>query len=219
MNDHLIDPLCECGVVPMIRTRSAERAHRAVEWLNDAGFRTFELAASICGIVDLVEELSGNVELDVGVGMVMDPGQAHTCIEAGASYIVTPGVVAGVVEPCREAGVACVLGASTPSELMRARELGADAVKIFPVGSLGGIPYIRILKAMFPDTPLAPAGGIEIDEIASYLRAGAAFVGIGRELTDTKALCAGDKDTIIDAAANALDQAAKARTPPGNKKR
>lgn len=219
MNHHLIDPLCEYGVVPVIRTRSAERANRAVEWLNDAGFRTFELAASICGVVDLVEELSGHVELDVGVGMVMDPGQAHTCIEAGASYIVTPGVVAGIVEPCREAGVACVLGASTPSEVMQARELGADAVKIYPVGSLGGVRYVKSLKAMFPDTPLAPAGGIEIGEIASYLRAGAAFVSVGRELTDTRSLCAGDKDAIIDAAANALDQAAKARTPPGSKKR
>lgn len=219
MSDRLIDPLCEYGVIPMIRTRSAERANRAVEWLSDAGFRTFELAASICGIVDLVEELSGNLELDVGVGMVMDPGQARACIEAGASYIVTPGVVAGIVEPCREAGVACVLGASTPSEVMQARELGTDAVKVFPVNSLGGVSYVKILKATFPDTPLAPAGGIEIDEIASYLRAGAAFVSVGRELTDTKALCAGDKDAIIDAAANALDQAAKARTPPRNRKR
>ena len=219
MSDHSIDPLYEYGVVPVIRTRSAERANRAVEWLNDAGFRTFELAASICGIVDLVEELSGNVELDVGVGMVMDPGQARTCIEAGASYILTPGVAAGIVEPCREAGVACVLGASTPSEVMQAIDLGADAVKIFPISSLGGVPYVKTLKAMFPDTPLAPAGGIGISEIASYLRAGAAFVSVGHELTDAKALCAGDKDAIIDAAANALDQAARARTPPRNKKR
>ena len=213
MSDHLIDPLHECGVVPFIRTRSAERANCAVEWLSDAGFRTFELAASICGIVQLVEALSDNVEFDVGVGMVMDPGQARVCIEAGASYIVTPGVVAEVVEPCREAGVACVLGASTPSEVLRARGLGADAVKIFPVGALGGVPYLKTLKTMFPDTPLAPAGGIALDEIAAYLRAGAAFVGVGRELTDTRALCTGDKDTIIDAAASALEQAASARTP------
>jgi len=219
MSDHLIDPLHEWGVIPFIRTRSAERASRAVEWLHDAGFRSFELAASICGIVELVEELADNVELDVGVGMVMDPGQARTCIEAGASYIVTPGVVPGIVEPCHEAGVACVLGASTPSEVMQALELGADAVKIFPVGSLGGVPYVKILKAMFPDTHLAPAGGIEIDEIASYLKAGAAFVGVGRELTDTKALCTGDKDAIIDAAATALDQAARARSQHRGRRR
>ena len=219
MNDRLVDPMRECGVVPFVRTRSAERAGRAVEWLNDAGFRAFELAASICGIVELVEELSGNVELEVGVGMVIDPGQARTCIEAGASCIVTPGVVPGVVEPCREAGVACVLGASTPSEVMQARGLGADAVKVFPAGSLGGVPYFKTLKATFPDVPLVPAGGIELRQIASYLRAGAAFVSVGRELIDTRALCVGDKDAIIDAAATALDQAARGRTPPRTRKR
>ena len=214
MSDHLIDPLHECGVIPFIRTRSTERASRAVEWLHDAGFKSFELSASICGIVELVEELADHVELDVGVGMVMDPGQARTCIEAGASYIVTPGVVPGIVEPCHEAGVACVLGASTPSEVMQARKLGADAVKVFPAGSLGGVRYVKMLKAMFPDAHLAPAGGIEIDDIASYLEAGAAFVGVGRELTDTRALCTGDKDAIIDAAATALDQVASARRQP-----
>lgn len=219
MSDPLIDSLQESGVVPVIHTRSAERANRAVEWLSDAGFRTFELSASMKGIVDVVEELSNNVELDVGVGMVTNSGQARTCIEAGASYVVTPGIVTGVVEPCREACVACVLGAATPSEVMQAIELGANAVKIFPVSSLGGVPYVKVLRAMFPGTSLAPAGGIEIDDIASYLGAGAAFVGVGRGLTDTKALCTGDKDAIIDAAANALDQAVGARALLHNRKR
>lgn len=219
MGDDLIALLSEYGVVPVVRTRSAQRARRAVEWLNDAGFRTFELAASMNGLVDLVEELSSNVELDVGVGMVLNARQARVAIEAGASYVATPCIVAGVVEPCREAGVACVLGASTPSEVMQAIGLGADAVKIFPVSSLGGVAYVKTLRGMFPDTPLAPAGGIAIDDIASYLRAGAAFVGVGRGLADTRVLCFGDKDTIIDAAANALDQVSIVRTPPRNGRR
>ena len=219
MSDHLIAPLHESGVVPVIRTRSAERASCAVEWLNDAGFRTFELMASINGIVELVEELSGNVELDIGVGMVMDAERATACIEAGASYIATPGLVGGVVEPCREAGVACLLGASTPSEVMQALELGADAVKVFPVGSLGGVAYVKTLKSMFPDTPIAPVGGIAIDDIATYLKAGAAFVGLGRGLADTKALCTGDKDAVIDAAANALEQVAKVKEAERRRKR
>ena len=227
MSDDPVEPLRQSGVVPVIRTRSAERADRAVEWLNDAGFRAFELSVSICGIVDLLEELSSNVEIDVGVGMVTDLEQAKTCIEAGASHIVTPGVGPGsvpgivpkIMDSCREAGVACVLGASTPSEIMRARELGADAVKLFPIGSLGGVDYFKSLKGMFSDTPLAPAGGIPVDEIGSYLRAGSAFVGVGRELTDTKALCAGDKDAIIDAAANALEQVKHARARGRTRKR
>ena len=189
-----------------------------MEWLHDAGFKSFELAASIRGIMELVEELADNVELDIGAGMVMETEQARAGIEAGASYVVTSGIVPGIVEPCHEARVACVLGASTPSEVTQASELRADAVKIFPAGSLGGVRYVQTLKAMFPNTHLVPAGGIEIDEIASYLNAGAAFVRVGRELTDTKALCAGGKDAIIDAAATVLDQAVSARAePPGRK--
>ena len=207
------------GVVPVIHTRSAERASRAVEWLNDAGFHAFELTMSTKGIVELVEELSSNVEIEIGVGMVTSVGQAHTCIEAGASYVVTPGIVTGIAEPCREAGVACVIGAATPSEVMQAIELGAQAVKVFPVSSLGGVRYVETLRTMFPAIPLAPAGGIEVADIARYLRAGATFVGIGRGLADTKALCSGDKDAIIDAAANALEQVAKARAGLRRRKR
>ena len=91
-------------------------------------------------------------------------------------------------------------------------------MKVFPIGCLGGVPYVKTLKAMFPETPLAPAGGVVIDEIASYLEAGAAFVGIGRALIDTRALCTGDKDAIIDAAASALDQAAGARPQRARKR-
>ena len=219
MSRHLIESQCEHGVVPVIRTPSAKLASRAVDWLNDAGFRTFELSVSTKGVVDLVTEISNNVELDVGVGMVMTAKQANTCIEAGASYIVTPGIMAGIVTPCREAGVACLLGASTPSEVMKAIRLGADAVTIFPISSLGGVLHLKSLKAVFPHTPLVPAGGIGVDDITPYLKAGAAFVSVGNGLVDTKALYSGDKDAIIDAAASALEQVAGVRVPSHRKTR
>ena len=134
MREHLIDPLREHGVIPVIRTPSAKLANRAVEWLNDAGFQTFELTAWTNGITDLVSEISSDMGLDVGVGMVKDPRTASACIEAGASYIGTPGIADGIVEICREADVACLLGAATPSEVMKAFELGADCVRIFGTG-------------------------------------------------------------------------------------
>ena len=212
-NRLLIDTLCERGVVPIIGTPSAKLAGRAVEWLDDAGFRTFVLSESINGVVDLVEELSSTTEFDIGVGGVTDAWRASACIEAGASYIVSPVLAADLVPPCRKAGVACLLGAATPSEVVQAARLDADAVMIFPVGSLGGVPYLKTLKAVFPDTPLVPAGGVEIDDVAPYLKAGAGFVGVGSRLADAKALCLGDKDAIIDAAASALEQAQSMREP------
>ena len=219
MREHLIDSLRRHGVVPVIRTPSAKLANRAVEWLNDAGFQTFELTVSINGIADLVSEVSSDAGLDVGVGMVKDAGTASACIEAGASYIVTPGLADGIVEVCREAEVACLLGAATPSEIMRAREMGADGVKVFPAGSFGGAPYIKTMAAVFPDVPIAADGGIGVDDIAQYLKAGAAFVGVGRKLLDAKALCTGDKDAIIDAAASALDHVTTVRTQPRARRR
>ena len=209
----LIDTLCERGVVPVIGTPSAKLAGRAVEWLNDAGFRTFVLSESINGVVDLVAELSNTTEFDVGVGAVTDAGRASACIEAGASYIVSPVIAADLVAPCREAGVACLLGAATPSEVAQGAGLDADAVMVFPAGSLGGVPYLKTLKTVFPDVPLVPAGGVEIDDVAPYLKAGAGFVGVGSRLADAKALCSGDKDAIIDAAASALEQAQSVREP------
>lgn len=219
MREHLIDPLREHGVIPVIRTPSAKLANRAVEWLNDAGFQTFELTAWTNGITDLVSEISSDMGLDVGVGMVKDPRTASACIEAGASYIGTPGIADGIVEICREADVACLLGAATPSEVMKAFELGADCVRIFPACTLGGAPYIKTLAAAFPNAQIAPARGIGVDDIAEYLKAGAAFVGVGRKLVDAKSLCSGDKDAIIDTAANALDQVAAVRSQSRARKR
>ena len=209
----LIGTLCERGVVPIIDTPSARLAGRAVEWLNDAGFRTFVLSGSINGVVDLVAELSSTTEFDVGVGAVTDAGRADACIEAGANYVVSPILAAQIVAPCRGAGVACLLGAATPSEVAQAAGLGADGVMIFPAGCLGGVPYLKTLKAAFPDTLLVPAGRVEIGDVAPYLKAGAGFVGVGSRLVDAKALCSGDKDAIIDAAANALEQAQSVREP------
>ena len=219
MREHLIDPLREHGVVPVIRTPSPKLANRAVEWLNEAGFGTFELTISTNGIADLVGELASDVGLDVGVGMVKDAEAASACIEAGASFITTPGLVDGIVDICRKSDVACLLGAATPSEIMRALELGADGVKVFPAGPLGGAPFIKTISAVFPNAPLSADGEIEVDDIARYLKAGSAFVCVGRKLLDAKALCSGDKDAIIDTAASALDQVATVRAHSRGKKR
>ena len=218
MREHLIEPLRKHGVVPVIRTPSATLANRAVEWLNEAGFRTFELTISTNGIAGVVAELASDAGLDVGVGMVKDVQAAGACIEAGASYITTPGLVDGIVELCGKSDVACLIGAATPSEVMRAVELGADGVKVFPAGTLGGAAFIKTMAAVFPGVPLAADGGIGVDDVSQYLKAGSAFVCVGRKLLDAKALCSGDKDAIIDNAASALDQVTAARAQSRGKK-
>jgi 2-dehydro-3-deoxyphosphogluconate aldolase/(4S)-4-hydroxy-2-oxoglutarate aldolase len=199
------------GVVPVLRTPSRGLAAIAVDWLCDAGFRTVEIAMTIPGAEELIRELAGDPTLQVGAGTVGDAEQARRCIAAGARYIVAPSIVPELPAVCAEARVPCVLGALTPTEVTTALRWGADAVKIFPISSVGGIGHLRALKAVFPSTPLVPTGGIEIDEISAYLSAGAAFVGVGGKLVDPKALSSGDRTSIIDSGRQALEQVRDAR--------
>jgi len=210
VNEHL-RTLTALGVVPVVRTPSAELARRAVTWLNEAGLATFEITLTIPDALDLVRELAADASLHVGVGTVLDADQARACLRAGARYVVSPALCTAIAAPCREAGVPFVLGAATPSEVLTAVAAGSAAVKIFPVSSLGGAAHVRALKAVFPAVPLAPTGGIGVTQIAEYLRAGSAFVGVGGKLVDVAALERGDRDAIRAAAATALEQVAAAR--------
>ena len=206
-----LDALMNHGVVPVVRTPSTALALRAVTWLRDAGLGTFEITLTIPGALSLVRELAADAQMHIGVGTVLSAQQAELCVRAGARYIVSPAVCAQVVAPCREAGVPCVLGASTPSEVLSAVHAGSAAVKIFPVSSMGGAAHIKALKAVFPDVMLAPTGGIGVNEIAAYLNAGSAFVGVGGKLVDVAALQRNDQLAITAAAQIALSQVAQAR--------
>ncbi|MFT5445303.1 MAG: 2-dehydro-3-deoxyphosphogluconate aldolase/(4S)-4-hydroxy-2-oxoglutarate aldolase [Gammaproteobacteria bacterium] len=206
-----LDALVQHGVVPVVRTPNTALALRAVTWLRDAGLGTFEITLTIPDAMSLVRELASDASLHIGVGTVLNATQAEQCVQAGARYLVSPAVCPSVVAPCREAGVPCVLGACTPTEVMSALAAGSAAVKIFPVSSLGGAAHIKALKAVFPDVMLAPTGGIGVDEIATYLGAGSSFVGVGGKLVDVAALQRNDQGAITTAAKTALSQVALAR--------
>ena len=206
-----IDALIQHGVVPVVRTPSTALALRAVSWLRDAGLGTFEITLTIPDALGLVRELAGDETLHIGVGTVLNTQQAEECVQAGAQYLVSPAVCPQIVAPCREAGVPCVLGACTPTEVLSALHAGSDAVKIFPVSSMGGAAHIRALKAVFPHVMLAPTGGIGVNEIATYLNAGSSFVGVGGKLVDVAALQRNDQVAITAAAQLALGQVAQVR--------
>ncbi len=211
MSAHALDALVRHGVVPVVRTPDAVLARRAVDWLRDTGIATFEITLTIPDALALVRELAPDPALHVGVGTVLDAAQAAACVDAGARYVVSPAVLPDVVAPCREAGVPCLLGAATPTEVLAAARAGCDAVKVFPVSSLGGAAHVKALKAVFPDVALVPTGGIDVAEIARYLRAGAAFVGVGGRLVDVAALQRGDRAALVASAREALAQVASAR--------
>jgi 2-dehydro-3-deoxyphosphogluconate aldolase/(4S)-4-hydroxy-2-oxoglutarate aldolase len=149
----------------------------------------------------------------VGAGTVVSPAQVDACVDAGASFVVSPGVVEPVIERARELGVDVLPGAFTPSEVLRARALGAVAVKLFPA-STGGPSHVRALRGPLPDVPLVPTGGIGVEDVTSYLEAGASCVGLGGALVGAAAPTSAAEVQAISARAAAAVAAAALASPP-----
>ena len=199
----LIQRLRTARVVPVVRTSSAAHAATAVAWLRDAGIRIFEITMTIPGGVALIAELARDPDLLIGAGTVPDAATAKACLDAGARFLVAPWVDPALADPCRTAGAALMLGAMTPTEVRAALAAGADVVKVFPASSAGGPGHIKALSSVFPGVAFCPTGGVEPGNVAAYLSAGAAFVGMGGALVDEKRIAAGDRPAI-EAAARAV---------------
>jgi 2-dehydro-3-deoxyphosphogluconate aldolase/(4S)-4-hydroxy-2-oxoglutarate aldolase len=199
----MLERLRAARVVPVVRTRSAVHAETVVEWLRGAGLRIFEITMTVPGAVALIGRLSADPSLLIGAGTVPDAATARACLDAGARFVVAPWIDPALAEPCRTAGALLMLGALTPTEVRAALAAGADVVKVFPASSAGGPGHIKALASVFPGVAFCPTGGVEPGNVAAYLAAGAAFVGMGGALVDEARLAAGDR-AAIEAAARAV---------------
>jgi 2-dehydro-3-deoxyphosphogluconate aldolase/(4S)-4-hydroxy-2-oxoglutarate aldolase len=200
----LLNTLRAARVVPVVRTREARHAATAVQWLYDAGMRIFEITMTIPDAPSLICELASDTSLLIGAGTVSSRTAAETCLAAGARFVVAPWTDASLAAPCQSAEAVLMLGALTPTEVCAALAAGADAVKIFPASSAGGPAHIRALRSVLPDVAFCPTGGIEPSNVAAYLAAGAAFVGMGGALVDERRIAAGDRSAIEAAARQVL---------------
>jgi 2-dehydro-3-deoxyphosphogluconate aldolase / (4S)-4-hydroxy-2-oxoglutarate aldolase len=200
----LIQRLRTARVVPVVRTRSVAHAETAVEWLRGAGIRIFEITMTIPDAVALIGRLAKDPDLLIGAGTVPDVATVRSCLDAGARFVVAPWVDPGLSPPCRQADAALMLGALTPTEVRAALAAGADVVKIFPASSAGGPSHIKALASVFPGVAFCPTGGVEAANVAAYLAAGAAFVGMGGALVDEARIAAGDRAAIEAAARGVL---------------
>jgi 2-dehydro-3-deoxyphosphogluconate aldolase/(4S)-4-hydroxy-2-oxoglutarate aldolase len=193
----MIARLRAARVVPVVRTNSTAHARTVVGWLRDAGITVFEITMTIPDAPALIAELSADPALLVGAGTVPDAASAQICLAAGARFIVAPWVDPSLAAPCRAAGAALLLGAITPTEVRAALAAGSDVVKIFPASSAGGPAHIKALASVFPGVAFCPTGGISPENVATYLKAGAAFVGMGGALVDEARVAAGDRAAIV----------------------
>jgi len=169
-------------IIAIIRAQEAQSLTEAVTALREGGINCIEVTMTTPGALKLLEEVSGKVEgVLFGAGTVLDPETARLCILNGAQFLVTPSLNFPVIEMAHRYDIPIIPGALTPTEILSAWEKGADVVKVFPAGSLGP-GYIKELKGPFPQIKLCPTGGVNLDNLSTFLKAGASCVGVGGAL-------------------------------------
>lgn len=190
------------GIIAVVRADSAAKAIQAAEAVCNGGISVVEITMTVPDALQALRQLSRDKKsrLVLGAGTVLRADAVEQCVEAGAEFIISPGFDAKIVARAKESGKLVMAGALTPTELMQAWEAGTDFVKIFPCGSVGGSKYVKALKGPFPNVAMIPTGGINLENAADFLRAGADALGIGGELVSAAALKTGDLHTITAAA-------------------
>jgi 2-dehydro-3-deoxyphosphogluconate aldolase/(4S)-4-hydroxy-2-oxoglutarate aldolase len=211
--DVILRSILDIGVVPVVRTSSAESAIRAIEAVYRGGIRAAEITMTVPGAIKALEKLADAFgdKLVLGAGTVLDPETARICMLAGAEFFVTPALNVKTIEMAKRYSKVIMPGALTPTEVVTAWEAGADFVKVFPCGALGGAKYIKALKAPLPHIEMVPTGGVSLETTADFLRAGAAAVAVGAELIDAKTISEGRYEVFEERARQFLAEVAKAR--------
>jgi 2-dehydro-3-deoxyphosphogluconate aldolase/(4S)-4-hydroxy-2-oxoglutarate aldolase len=198
----ILERIRQIGVIPVVRASSAAEAIQVVEAINAGGVPLLEITMTVPGAVGVIEQLTKRFgdEAIVGAGTVLDPQTAKACIDAGARFVVSPALNLETIAYCRQQEVAIMPGALTPTEVVTAWNAGADMVKVFPAGSVGGASYIKSLKAPLPQIELVPTGGVTLQTAASFIKAGAAAIGVGADLVAISAIRAGEPEKVTEAA-------------------
>ena len=171
---------------------------------------------TVPGAIDVISSVAKRFgdRVLVGAGTVTDVVTTRRAIDAGATFIVSPCLVAEVIDAARRADVAVIPGALTPTEVFEAHRRGGDMVKVFPAQSVGGAAYLRALRGPFPKIPLVPTGGVTLDTVRDLFDAGATAVGVGGELVSRDALARRDYTAIAALAAQFLSAVRAARLRP-----
>lgn len=205
--------IIEIGVVPVVRAASPREARIAADAVCEGGIPIVEITMTVPGAVEVIRELtkSGSSDVLFGAGTVLNAESARRCLDAGAQFLVSPGLNVAMVELAKKEGKAVMAGALTPTEIMAAWEAGADFVKIFPCGQVGGAKYIKALKGPFPQIPFVPTGGVNLSTAGEFIEAGAVALGVGGELVQAEALKAGKPEVIVENARKFLAAVNQAR--------
>lgn len=206
-----IQKMVEGGVVAVIRAESKEQGIKIVDAVKRGGIKALEITMTVPGAVDIIKELSEvykNDDVIIGAGTVLDPETARACILAGAKYIVSPGFNVETVKLCNRYRIPVMPGIMTVTEALTALEYGVEILKVFP-GNAYGPSIISAFKGPLPQANFMPTGGVSLDNIKDWIKAGAVAVGTGSDLT--KGAKSGNYELVTETAAKFVEEVKKAR--------
>ena len=193
----IIERIERAGVVAVIRIKDPTRLRSVVDAIAEGGVRALEVTMTVPGAVELIRDLAGSLPpgFVLGAGTVLDAATASRVIDAGAQFVVSPVFRVPVIDTCAAADVPVMPGCFTPTEILEAWDAGADVVKVFPATTLGP-SFVKDIHGPLPEIKLMPTGGVTLDNAGDWIRAGAAAVGVGTALLDSKSIAAGDYDAL-----------------------
>lgn len=166
-------------LVAVVRSKSSQEALETVGAVAEAGVKFVEITFSVPGALGVIERLARQGDLYVGAGTVLSKQQAEQAIERGARFVVSPSLELDLIPICHKAGVACISGAATPTEILSAARAGADLVKIFPADCLGGTHFVQQMLGPLPDIGFMVSGGVSEQNVKDYVELGVIGVCLG----------------------------------------
>ena len=209
----ILSTIREIGLVPVVRTASADSAFKAIEAIHAGGVPIAEITMTVPGALRALEKLADHFgdRILLGAGTVLDPETCRACMLAGAQFFVTPALNFKTIEMAHRYSKPIMPGALTPTEVLAAWDAGADIVKIFPCDNVGGPKYIKALKGPFPQIEMVPTGGVSLTTAGDFLKAGASAVAVGGELVDSKTIKEGNYAIFTERAKRFLEVVKTAR--------
>jgi 2-dehydro-3-deoxyphosphogluconate aldolase/(4S)-4-hydroxy-2-oxoglutarate aldolase len=212
-SQQILSFITDIGIVPVVRTSSAETAVKSIEAIYRGGVRSAEITMTVPGAIKALEKIADlfGDKIMLGAGTVLDPETARACMLAGAQFFVTPSLNLATIEICKRYSKVICAGALTPTEVLAAWQAGTDVVKVFPANAVGGPKYIKALKGPFPQIEMIPTGGVNLETAGEFLKAGACAVAVGGELVDAKLIRENRYDRIEELAREYLAVIAKTR--------
>ena len=187
----------DLGIVSIIRAESGEQLVDVAQALYEGGIDVIEVTFTVPGVLQIISDVKKSLgdKIVLGAGTVLDTESARSAILAGAEFVVTPTVNTDVIQLCNRYDKMIMPGGFTPTEILTAWEAGADIVKVFPA-DVGGPNYLKAIHGPLPQIRLLPTGGVDLETLPAFVKAGACAVGLGSALVEKQAVAAGDLNRI-----------------------